>query len=30
LHPCRIRTPSLYLAAFFTLVLGLWIMQLSP
>ena len=23
LHPCRIRTPSLYLAAFFTLVLGL-------
>jgi hypothetical protein len=30
LHPCQIRSPPLLLAAFFTLVLGLWFMQLSP
>jgi hypothetical protein len=30
LHPCQFRSPPLLLAAFFTLVLGLWFMQLSP
>jgi hypothetical protein len=30
LHPCQFRSSPLLLAAFFTLVLGLWFMQLSP